>query len=301
MPRVWGGQRLREYFGKSLPADTPIGESWEVVDRTDAQSVLDGDLTLNELWTQHRRAIFGQRAVRSESERYPLLIKLLDARDALSVQVHPPAHRAAALGGEPKSEAWLFLDADPDAHVFAGLAAGVTQERFTDALESGDPITRLLHRLDVVADTALYLPSGRVHAIGPGCLIAEVQQSSDTTYRVWDYDRPGLDGRPRELHVEESLACIDWEDLEPGLLHGEGSRRIDTPYFVLERIGLGHGERVAAFPDGEGGVLGVLRGGVTCGSRTFGAGDFFLAPAAAGLALTASADTSVLRVRLPAG
>jgi mannose-6-phosphate isomerase len=298
VPRVWGGQRLREHFGKALPEDEPIGESWEVVDRDDAQSTLDGELTLGELWAEHRRDVFGERGARSESERYPLLIKLLDARESLSVQVHPPAHRAAALGGEPKSEAWLFLDADPGAFVYAGLAEGVTAEGFAEALQSGDEVTRMLHRLDVEPDTALYLPSGRVHAIGPGCLIAEVQQSSDTTYRVWDYGRPGLDGRPRELHVEESLACLDWDDVEPGLLRHEDSRRIHTPYFELERLEIGH-DRLPAFPEGEGGVLGVLRGEVSCAARTFSAGDFFVAPAAGRLDLASATGADVLRVMLP--
>lgn len=301
VPRVWGGQRLRHRFGKPLPADTPIGESWEVVDRDDAQSVLDSGHALNDLWTRHRHEVFGARAARHPSPRYPLLVKLLDAREALSVQVHPPARRAAALGGEPKSEAWLFLDADPGAYVFAGLAAGATEERFADALDGGDEVTRLLHRLDVAPDTALYLPSGRVHAIGPGCLLAEVQQSSDTTYRVWDYGRPGLDGRPRELHREESLSCIDWDDVEPALLRDEDGRRIDTPHFELERLELAPGDRRPAAADGEGAVLGVLRGTVACGSRTFGAGDFFLAPAVGRLELEAAEAAEVMRVMLPAG
>src|SRR4051812_2296712 len=301
VPRVWGGQRLREHFGKPLPDDTPIGESWEVVDRVDVQSVLDGEVTLSELWTAARREVFGERGARTPGDRYPLLIKLLDAREALSVQVHPPAHRAPELGGEPKSEAWLFLDADPDAFVLAGLAAGATQDRFAEALDQGGQVTELLHRLDIAPGTALYLPSGRVHAIGPGCLIAEVQQSSDTTYRVYDYDRPGLDGRPRELHVEESLACIDWEDVEPELLRGEASRRIATPYFELDRIELAAGDREPAFPPGEGGVLGVLQGEIACGDASFTAGDFFLAPAAAALELAATGDAAVLRVMLPGG
>src|SRR5436190_11570766 len=107
VPRVWGGERLRERFGKPVPHGAAIGESWEVVDREDAQSVLDERYDLHELWRDHREEVFGTRGIRSDAERFPLLIKLLDAREALSVQVHPPAHRCAELGGEPKSEAWL--------------------------------------------------------------------------------------------------------------------------------------------------------------------------------------------------
>ena len=211
VPRVWGGRKLEERFGKPLPAGEPIGESWEVVDREDAQSLADGGRPLNDLWRDHRRDVFGERGVACPEERYPILVKLLDAREALSVQVHPPAEHAEGLGGEPKNEAWFFLDGDPGAHVLAGLRPGVTRERFEAAVRGGADVAALLHRVDVEDGDALYLPSGRVHAIGPGCLIAEVQQSSDTTYRVWDY------GRPRELHVEESLTCIDWEDVEPPL------------------------------------------------------------------------------------
>jgi mannose-6-phosphate isomerase len=298
VPRVWGGSRLQDVFGKPPGAEPRIGESWEVVDRADAESVLEGGHRLNDLWRNHRRQVFGQRGAASGSDRFPLLIKLLDAREALSIQVHPPAHLAAGLGGEPKSEVWFFLDNEPGAFVYAGVEPGVTQERFADALANGEDVSALLHRLEVSAGTALYLPSGRVHAIGPGCLIAEIQQSSDTTYRVYDYDRPGLDGRPRDLHVEESLKCIDFDDVRPPLLKDAEADAVRTPYFEVERVTLKSGESVQPAPPGEGAIVGVVRGEAVCGSRPLRRGVFYLVPADAPV-ITATDDLEILRIMLP--
>lgn len=302
--RVWGGRRLEERFGKDLPAGEAIGELWEVVDRPEAQSAITSGAPagwdLHRLWTEHRGEVFGKRGLGSDAKRFPLLVKLLDAREALSVQVHPPAHLASALGGEPKNEAWLLLDAEPGTHLYAGLAAGVTRASFADRLESGADVSALLHRLPVAAGDVLFLPSGRVHAIGAGCLIAEVQQNSDTTYRVFDYNRLGLDGRPRGLHVSQALACIDWDDVEPELLRGEQARRIATSHFEMERRALRAGQHEPAAPEGECAIVGVLEGSVTCRERTFTAGDFFLTPPSAGLELSAQTDQAeVLRVLLP--
>ena len=178
------------------------------------------------------------------------------------------------------------------AHVYAGLVAGTTRARFEDVLRRGDDLTELLHRLDVTPGTALYLPSGRVHAIGPGCLIAEVQQSSDTTYRVFDY------GRPRELHVEESLTCIDFDDHEPSLLE-DTTTPITTPYFEMTRLELNGAGPVPAGAPGEAAIVGVLHGDVTCGARSFSAGEFFLCPAAGALDLSAPDAAEALVVELP--
>ncbi len=219
--RVWGGRSLEERLGKPLPDEGAIGEAWELVDRPEAQSVVAaGPLAgqeLHALWSgPDRERLFGSRAARA-GERFPLLVKLLDARETLSVQVHPPAHVAEELDGEPKTEGWYLLAAEPGAHLFAGFRAGVTEEAFAAALEAGEDVSGMLHRIEVGVGDALLIPSGRVHAIGAGCLIVEVQQNSDTTYRVFDFNRPGLDGELRELHVPQSLKCIDFADVEPEL------------------------------------------------------------------------------------
>jgi len=281
MDRVWGGRRLAEVFDKPLPPDVPIGESWEVVDRLEAQSFAMSGVapgtTLNELWSARREEVFGTRAARY-GERFPLLIKLLDAREALSVQVHPPASVAPSLGGEPKSEMWFLADAEPDAYLLVGLREGVTRASFTAALEAGEDVSTKLQRLDVQTGDAIYLPSGRVHAIGAGCLIVEVQQNSDTTYRVFDFNRLGLDGVPRELHIPESMASIDWDDVEPPLLSQDGETVVRTEYFTVSRWLVAE-PRPATAP-GDCAIVCVLSGRVSCGESVFDAGDFFLVPAA---------------------
>lgn len=288
--RVWGGRRLEERFGRDLPAGAVIGESWELSDRPGAESVVDeGPLagrTLGELWRgEDRRALFGSRAV-GAGERFPLLVKLLDCEQTLSVQVHPPADVAAELGGEPKTEMWVVLDAEPGAHVLLGLRRGVGREAFEAALRGGEDVTQLLHRVEVGVGDVVLLPSGRVHAIGGGLLLAEIQQNSDTTFRVYDYDRPGLDGRPRALHVAESLQAIDWADAEPGLVVPQGEALVHGDVFEVDRLRV-DAPRPAG-PQGECAAVCALDGTVACGARVLTPGRVALVPADAG-------DQAVLR------
>jgi mannose-6-phosphate isomerase len=221
MERIWGGRALAR-FGKPLPSNKLIGESWEISDRADAQSVVangpDKGKTLHQLITAlgYETIVGGHGSSRAAAPRFPLLIKLLDARERLSLQVHPPAAVAAKLGGEPKNEMWYIMDAAPDAHLIAGLRRGVTHADFESALRgSSEPLADLVHRVPVSKGDALFVPSGRLHAIDAGLVIAEIQQNSDTTYRVFDWNRVGLDGKPRPLHVKESLASINFRDFEP--------------------------------------------------------------------------------------
>ncbi len=304
MERIWGGRELEARYGKALPPGAPIGESWELVDRPEAQSVVDGGphdgRTLHDLWAQERDGLFGHRAAALD-DRFPILIKLLDARDTLSVQVHPPTHLAGELGGEPKNELWFLARADPGAHLYVGLRSGVTRDAFTAALEAGEDVSTMLHRVDVETGDAIFIPSGRVHAIGGGCLIMEIQQSSDTTYRVFDFNRPGLNGNMRELHVPQSLASIDWDDVEPTLHAGDGPI-VDNAFFTVTRYAL-TGPSVLTAP-GECAVVAVVEGTVTCGSAAFAPGQFFLIGADAGSSLpvapTADVAASVLVTELPA-
>lgn len=240
--RVWGGRRLETAFGRVLPDDRPYGESWELVDREDQQSVVaDGPwagTSLHTLWTEHRDAVFGPGWRQADAPRFPVLVKILDCVDDLSIQVHPPADRAAALGGEPKTEVWFVAHAEPGAAIYAGLRAGVTRERFERALADGT-VADVVHRLEPRAGDSLFVPSGRVHALGAGLVIFEIQQNSDTTYRVFDWNRTGLDGRPRPLHVAESLASIDFTDVEPTLSR-DGDELASCPYFRVTRARTGH-------------------------------------------------------------
>jgi mannose-6-phosphate isomerase len=278
MERVWGGRRLERLFGKHLPVNARIGEAWEIVDREEAQSVVhEGVLrgkTMHELWTDRREQVFG--AAVPDSPRFPLLIKLLDAQERLSVQVHPPAHMAAALDGEPKTEMWYFAETQEDADIFAGLRSGVTREDFERALHDGT-VANMIHRLPVRRGQAIFIPSGRIHAIGAGNVIVEVQQNSDTTYRVFDWNRVGLDGRPREMHIEESMQSIDFDDVEPGLAPRQGELVTECEYFRVEEWQLS-GEREGA-PQGSFAIFACLDGEVECAGVRIQPGGFFLLPA----------------------
>lgn len=298
--RVWGGRALRDRFGKALPPGAPIGEAWELVDRPEAQSVVAtgprAGIELRQLWREERERIFGARA-RGAGDRFPILVKLLDARETLSVQVHPPERLAGDLGGEPKNELWYVAAATPGAHLFAGLRAGVTQERFSAALAAGEDVSALLHRLDVAVGDSLFVPAGRVHAIGAGCLIVEIQQNSDTTFRVYDFDRPGLDGRPRELHVPQSLASIDFSDVEPAPRPPGDGVVVANGYFTVTRRTVGGPERVTT--PGDCAVVAVLSGEARCGENRFGPGSVFLVPADAGDALPVTGPAELLVTELP--
>ena len=218
--RIWGGRSLEKLYGKKLPPTVPIGESWEISDRPDDESVIaNGPLagkSLHWLMQQHERELLGDAKPTKEG-RFPLLCKILDAREKLSLQVHPPAAKAAELKGEPKTEMWFITDAEPNADLFVGLKRGVTHAQFEKKVQTGE-VAECFHRIPVHANDSMFLPSGRVHAIGAGLVIFEIQQNSDTTYRVFDWNRVGLDGKPRELHVPQSLASIDFNDFEPALV-----------------------------------------------------------------------------------
>jgi mannose-6-phosphate isomerase len=300
MDRVWGGRRLETHFGKRLPTHGRIGESWELVDRPEAQSVVhDGPLrgkTLHELWTSYRPQVFGDDP--PPAPRFPLLFKLLDAQERLSVQVHPPAAVAPGLHGEPKTEMWYILDNYGDGDIFAGLRSGVTRESFEQSLRSGS-VKDTVHRVPVRPGDCIFIPSGRIHAIGAGNVIVEVQQNSDTTYRVFDWNRVGLDGKMRQLHVDESLKSIDFDDSEPLLQPANGETLVDCTHFHVEKWNL-NGPR-DAMPLGEFAIFTVLTGAVKAGGLEFQPGDFFLMPAAIDdrAVKPASGVASVLRTTIP--
>ncbi len=277
--RIWGGREFTTRLGRTLPGTQPIGESWEIVDRPEAQSLVatgpHQGRTLHELWTHHRAEIFGPRHT-DAGPHFPLLCKLLDARDRLSVQVHPPADLAPQLGGEPKTEVWYFLACDPGSRIYAGLAPGTTRESFEQKLRHGE-VEQCLHVLPTHDGDSIFIPSGRLHAIGEGNLIVEIQQNSDTTYRVFDWNRAGLDGKPRELHLEESLLSTDFQDFTPPLDHITSGSIADCAHFRVEKKNLTTAQDLR--PPGDFALITVVSGRATCGEQTFGPGDFFLLPA----------------------
>ena len=306
--RVWGGRSLARLYGKSLPGTGPIGESWEISDRPGNLSLItNGSFAgrdLRWLMEQHRSGILGN--ARPLNGRFPLLIKLLDAQDKLSLQVHPPAHLAAGLGGEPKTEMWYVAEAAPGAELFVGLKRGVTRVEFERRIQDGS-VADCFHRIAVRTGDVMFLPSGRVHAIGAGLVLFEIQQNSDTTYRVFDWNRVGLDGKPRELHITASLASIDFTDFEPGLVASRfeddaGLRTrmlVRDPLFSVQETQAVAGASIPLAP-GRMQILGCLWGrlNVAWGSARypFGPGQFCLIPAALeGVVLRAETDSAFLR------
>lgn len=228
--RVWGGNVLRErraVRGAIVPGNEPVGESWELVDRPEAQSIVaEGEFkgqSLHELFSAHRDDLCGKGVDPANPDVFPLILKLLDAREDLSVQVHPDDGYAAARrpGELGKTEAWYVLEADPGAALYRGLVPGTDRETFESALRNpedgaGGGVASLLRRLPARPGDAFHLPAGMIHALGAGVRIAEIQQNSDTTYRVFDWNRVGLDGRPRELHIDDALAVADFAEIAAG-------------------------------------------------------------------------------------
>ena len=302
MERIWGGRRLESEFGKQLPPNLRIGESWEISDRPEAQSIVrEGPLrgkTLHELWTQDRKEVFGEAGALS-SERFPLLIKLLDARETLSLQVHPPEKIAAKLGGEPKTEFWYVAAAEPDAKLFVGLSEPVTREAFARSIERGT-VEGCVHQIDVKPGDAMFLPAGRFHAVGAGCLLVEIQQNSDTTYRVFDWNRLDDQGKPRELHIEQALESIDFDDCRPALAQPDGDLLVRHSLFEIQKWNLDGTREIA--PKGQFAIVCCLTGSVSCADLSVKPGEFFLVPAELEeREVSPSAGrTSLLRVTIPA-
>ena len=301
MERVWGGRELETKYERTLPStDTPYGESWEITDRPDEQSVVNAGTyegsTLGQLWQDHREEIFGGGF--ENKERFPLLIKILDARDDLSIQVHPPADIAPELEGEPKTEMWYIADAEPDAKLYAGMKTGVTREDFKKALTNGT-VDQIIHTISPKAGDSIFIPSGRLHAIGAGLLIYEIQQNSDTTYRVFDWNRMGLDGEPRQLHIEESMRCIDFTDAEPSMDTPNGNTLATCPYFHIDRLNLSENTSVGNPDPDRFSIVSVVSGSLSSeDGRTYQTGDFLILPRDA-KPLTTLENATILQTTIP--
>jgi len=299
MERLWGGRALETFYGRTLPVpDVPFGEAWEIVDREDAQSVVCGGvfsgMSLHELWRDRREEIFGINL--PNSERFPLLIKILDSADDLSIQVHPPAFIAGQLGGEPKTEMWFIADAKPGAKLYVGLRKGATRETFEKAIADGS-VAEQVHAVMPGKGDSIFIESGRLHAIGAGFLIHEIQQNSDTTYRVFDWNRTDSAGNPRQLHVAESLACIDFEDHEPGMDKPDGDTLAECPFFKTTLHDLAPGETISNPDASRFSLVTVVEG---CLENTHKTGSTVLLPKDAdGLAATVA--TKVLQITIPGG
>ncbi|HEY5552086.1 MAG TPA: type I phosphomannose isomerase catalytic subunit [Opitutaceae bacterium] len=299
--RVWGGRGIASALGRSLPGTEPIGECWELVDRPEAQSViapgtsgLDG-LTLREAIRGHSAAILGPGW---DPERpFPILVKWLDCRERLSLQVHPPKPVAGRLGGQSKTENWFIAACEPGASIIVGLAPGVTSERFRAAIDSGD-LEACVRRVAVHPGDSVLVESGTVHAIDAGNLILEVQENSDTTYRVYDWGRVGLDGKPRTLHVEESMQSIDFAVPPPTIVRAADQPGVlaQSPEFTLRRVPVARGGEVAFRAGEQCRILHVIRGAFEFGGPGLTArrGDNLLVPFETEGAFRATEDSLAL-------
>ena len=244
---IWGGDNLHKIYGKNTP-EPPVAESWEISAHPDGMSIADGGecdgMTIDEICSKYGGEFYGKSM--KNGEPFPLLLKVLDANDRLSVQVHPDDEYAAEHenGGKGKTEAWYVLRADDGAELIYGFKNGVTKSDFRNAIENGT-VENVLNKVKCYPGDVFYIPSGTVHAIGKGLMIAEIQQSSNTTYRVYDYNRRDKNGNLRELHVEKALDVSNFDSAEgkektSGTVEniGEASVRhiLNTEFFCFDEL-----------------------------------------------------------------
>jgi len=217
--RVWGGESLRKILFRNIPSNQKIGEAWDLVDREECESLIihpqTNLKTIRHLLESRPEEIMGPGW--DKRRRFPILVKWLDCTARLSLQVHPPSSIASSLGGQPKTENWYVMSASENAGLFLGLKNGKTKSDFLKALRN-ENLESVCNRLNSRAGNSVLVESGRMHAIDAGNLILEIQQNSDTTYRVYDWGRKDKLGKSRDLHVEESLKCIDFNDFNAHLI-----------------------------------------------------------------------------------
>jgi mannose-6-phosphate isomerase len=312
---LWGGRRLPAFLNRPHPADEPVGEAWVLSDVDGSPSrVADGLLagaTLRELLAIHPEGVLGPAG--PANGRFPLLLKFIDARQELSVQVHPNDAQAAAKcpGSSGKTEAWVVLDADPHtSKIYAGFAPGVTAADFRAALESRTT-PRTLHSFTPRPGDCVFLEAGTVHAIGADILLFEVQQTCDTTYRLYDWDRvDAKTGRPRQLHIDDGLACADFargpchpvRPVAEDHPHGRRERLVSCPYFHLGRHTGGRRFKVGAAGECRAVVCVGGRGELESNGKRYpiATGDVVLLPATVGeCACVPTGEITLLECGLP--
>jgi mannose-6-phosphate isomerase len=295
--RVWGGRRLETIMHKTLPDAQPYGESWEMHDTTPVANGPFAGQTIGALVRQYGAEIIGPDS--NPDEGMPLLVKILDANDWLSVQVHPDDAQAKRLESDPrgKTEAWIVLSADAGARLVIGLRPGTTREAAAEAIKEGN-LESMLVSAEVQTGDVLYIAANTIHALGPGLLIYEIQQSSDITYRMYDWNRLGLDGKPRPLHVDKALDVSSFGSL-PTIHHTmvADGELLSGPYFVTWQHKI-HGTPVSLPTNGHFHTLTCIEGSVTVEANghteTLSTGQTALIPAAVD-SFTLSGGGRVLR------
>ncbi len=309
---LWGGRNLATKLGRALPAEGVVAESWEIAAHEDGASVVENGpyagQTLAQVHAGLGLDLIGRNNAWAQARgKFPLLVKLLDAHSPLSVQVHPDdtyalAHEGNELG---KTEMWVVLHAEPDAELIVGVTAGTTPVAFRRAIAE-NRLEPYLHRVPVHAGDHVCVPAGTLHAIMGGLLVAEIQQNSNTTYRVYDWGRVGADGKARPLHVDKALDVIDFGRVEPQIVpptllaEAPGQRRellCRNRYFTTERVTLAAGAALRGACTGDSlEIWGVLEGEAAVGELALSAVRFCLLPAALG-SYTVQANTPATLLR----
>ena len=310
---LWGGTRLEALLSKTIPAGEKRAESWEVVDHPDGQSIVEnGPLAgekLGDLAKQHSEELYGNGR---SFDRFPLLLKYLDANKTLSVQVHPNDSQGAKLTPPDlgKTEAWLVVAAEPGSKIYAGLKEGVDEEQLASALESGT-CDACLHVIEPKPGDCVFIPAGTVHALGEGLVIAEIQQASNTTFRLFDWNRVDKDGKARPLHIAESLGVTDFQrgpvsPQAPEKLATGWERLVECEKFIFDRFGFSTTDEEASLEQGAGfQILTVIEGEVAVrfegGEETLAVGQTLLVPAITESvsAVSKSDKATLLAMRLP--
>lgn len=301
---LWGGRRLVELLGKPAPAGVVVAESWEVVDHGPAQSLVAvgplAGMSLQAILQTHGQDLLGQHYPLSQ---FPLLFKFLDAQQNLSVQVHPNDAQAARLVPPDlgKTEAWVIVHAEPGSRIYAGLRSGVDRPVLERSLATGDAAD-CLHSFEAKPGDCVFIPAGTVHALGAGLVVAEIQQSSNTTFRLFDWNRLGPDGQPRPLHIAAALEVIDFSTgpVEPVRPQPTNRSQVEQlvvcDQFVLDRWHLVESGEIGG--DGRFHLLAVLAGKVTTRGEssewTWGPGEVTLVPAAAGSVIVQPLGPAIL-------
>lgn len=308
----WGGRQLADLLGKEIGPEADYAESWEIADHGNDQSIVasgaSAGRSLRELVEQSNEELLGRHAGLTQ---FPLLIKYLDANDWLSLQVHPNDEQAKQFDPTEngKTEAWVILAANPNSRICAGLKSGIDREQFASHLQAGT-IEECLNMFEVEAGDCVFVPAGTVHAIGEGVVLAEVQQQSNLTFRLHDWGRMGTDGQPRQIHIEESLSCTDFNrgpvgPVTPRLI-SDGDHKheelVRCQYFVIGRhqtkhefaVANGHQFRILMFLEGSARVDGHED------SLAVERGSTVLIPASADrTTVVPDGDVTVLEVFLP--
>ncbi len=247
MERIWGGERIKKFYRHVCSGDQ-IGESWDVSSLGEADSIIENgflaESTLSEALEIYMEELVGENVYSKYGNHFPVLLKLLDAKEKLSIQVHPDDALAEEVHGENgKAELWYVMEADEGAHVVVGFERRVSEDEFSDLVEVGG-LDEVLKKIPVKKGDVLMIPAGCVHAICAGVLICEIQQASDITYRAYDYNRRDKDGNKRELHLDLALRAIkydNWnhEKIRYVLKEGEVSKLIDTEHFSVNIMQIG--------------------------------------------------------------